>query len=143
MRDRLELEEDLDSVAAFYTLFDKYSLDEASSVQRGIVDGKIVYADSVLSLSNQLYSSLGWINREDSAYLFLAPTNTVWSAELARFRPLFNYIKEVQNRDSVAMLNAKISIIRGRMFNMNDQRGKTVEAADSLTNTFYVRHKDY
>lgn len=143
VRDRLELEEDLDSVAAFYTLFDKYSLDEASSVQRGIVDGKIVYADSVLSLSNQLYSSLGWINREDSAYLFLAPTNTVWSAELARFRPLFNYIKEVQNRDSVAMLNAKISIIRGRMFNMNDQRGKTVEAADSLTNTFYVRHKDY
>ena len=143
VRDRLELEADLDSVAAFYDLFDKYDLDEASSVQRGIVNGKIVYADSVLTLSNQLYNSLGWINREDSAYLFLAPTNEVWSAELARYRSYFNYVKDVQNRDSVAMLNAKIAIVRGRMFNMNDQRGKAIEECDTLTNTLYVRNKDY
>lgn len=143
VRDCLELDSDLDSLAAFYTLFDQYSLDESASVQRGIVNGKIVYADSVLNLSNQLYSSLGWINREDSAYLLLAPTNSVWRTELERFSPMFNYIQEVQNRDSVALLNAKLAILRGRLFNLNDQRGKTVEEADSLSNTLYVRYKDY
>ncbi|MCR5181183.1 MAG: hypothetical protein K6C30_08240 [Bacteroidaceae bacterium] len=143
VRDHLLLDADLDSVAAFYTLFDQYSLDESASVQRGIVNGKIVYADSVLNLSNQLYSTLGWIAREDSSYAFLAPTNDVWSKELVRFSPLFNYVKDVQNRDSVALLNAKIAIIRGRMFNMNGQRGKKIEECDSLVNTMYVRHKDY
>lgn len=143
VRESLALDADLDSVASFYELLDQYNLDEASSVQRGIVDGRIVYADSVLTLSNQLYSTLGWINREDSSYLFLAPTNEVWASELERFKPMFHYVADIQNRDSVALLNAKMAIIGGRIFNMNDQRGKTVEEADTLINTLYVRHKDY
>ena len=142
VRESLELDADLDSVATFYRLLDQYNLDEASSVQRGIQNGKIVYADSVLSLSNQLYQ-LGWINREDSSYLFLAPTNEVWKRELERFAPMFNYVADIQNRDSVAQLNAKMAIISGRFFNLNDQRGLTLEQADTLTNTAYVRHKDY
>lgn len=143
VREALLLTEGLDSVAAFYTLFDQYSLDELASVQRGIINGRIVYADSVLNLSNQLYSSLGWINREDSSYLFLAPNNEVWAQELERFRPMFNYTKEMENRDSVALLNAKMAIIRGRIFNLKAQVGKTVEEADTLMNTIYVRDKDY
>ena len=142
VRESLALDADLDSVSSFYELLDQYNLDEASSVQRGILDGRIVYADSVLTLSNQLYQ-LGWINREDSAYLFLAPTNEVWKRELERFTPMFHYVADIQNRDSVAQLNAKMAISSGRFFNMNDQRGKTVEEADTLTNTMYVRHKDY
>lgn len=142
VRESLALDAELDSVSAFYELLDQYNLDEASSVQRGIVDGRIVYADSVLTLSNQLYT-LGWINREDSAYLFLAPTNEVWAREIKRFTPMFHYVADIQNRDSVAQLNAKMAIISGRLFNLNDQRGKTVEEADTLTNTLYVRHKDY
>ena len=139
VRDYLEVNPLLTSVAAYYDLFDNYTLDEASSVQRGIVDGKIVYADSVLELSNTLHSSLGWINREDSSYLFLAPSNEVWEREYAQFLPYFNFVNYVENRDSVADLNAKFSIIRGRLFNLNEQRS----AQDSIVNTMHFNSSVY
>ncbi len=139
VRDYLDLAEGLDSVAAFFEQFDEYKLDETSSVQRGIVNGKIVYADSVMRLSNALHSSLGWINREDSSYIFLAPSNEVWANEYARFRPLFNYGSQQENRDSVADLNAHFAIIRGRVFNKNIQR--SIE--DSIYNTNYVNYRGY
>ncbi|MBQ7495774.1 MAG: hypothetical protein IJT75_08525 [Bacteroidaceae bacterium] len=134
VRDYLEMNPQLTSVAAYYDLFDNYDLDEESSVQRGIVDGKIVYADSVLTLSNTLHSSLGWINREDSSYLFLAPSDELWEREYAQFRPYFNFVNSVENRDSVADLNAKFAIIRGRLFNRNEQRNPQ----DSMVNTMHV-----
>lgn len=134
VRDYLEINSKLDSVSAYYKLFDNYTLDEASSVQRGIVDGKIVYADSVLQFTNTLHSTLGWINREDSSYLFLAPSNEVWAQEFKTFRPYFNYVNAVENRDSVADLNAKFAIIRGRIFNLNEQRSPQ----DSMVNTLHV-----
>ena len=139
VREYLDLCEGLDSVAAFFEQFDEYELDETSSVQRGVVDGKVVYADSVLKLSNALHRNLGWINREDSSYIFLAPSNEVWGREYARFRPLFNYGSQQENRDSVADLNAHFAIIRGRVFNKNIQR--SIE--DSIVNTSHVNYKGY
>ena len=139
VRDFLDINPELSSVAAYYTLFDSYDLDEASSVQRGIVDGKIVYADSVLTLSNQLHSTLGWINREDSSYLFLAPSNEVWEREYQQFLPYFTYVNSVENRDSVADLNAKFAIIRGRIFNLNEQ--KSIQ--DSIVNTMHQNTNSY
>ena len=143
LRESMELDADLDSVASFYKMLDIYDIDATTSVQRGIVDGRIVYSDSVLTLTNQLYSTLGWINREDSSYMFLAPTNDLWNKELEHFTPMFHYVADVQNRDSVSLMNAKMAIVSGRLFNLNDQRGKTVEEADTLTNTLYVRQKEY
>ena len=134
VRDYLELNPQLTHVAAYYKQFDNYTLDEASSVQRGIVNGKIVYADSVLRLSNTLHSTLGWINSEDSSYLFVAPSDEVWEREYELFLPYFNYVNSVENRDSIADLNAKFSIIRGRLFNLNEQRSPE----DSLVNTLHV-----
>ncbi len=141
VREFLSLGEGLDSLAAFYEQFDEYVLDETNSVERGIKDGKIVYADSVLTLSNSLHRSLGWINREDSTYVFLAPTNDVWAREYERYRPLFNYsyLVDADKRDSIADINARYAIIRGRVFNMNIQR--SVE--DSIFNTQYVRYDGY
>lgn len=139
VRDYLEMNPQLTNVAAYFDLFDSYTLDEASSVQRGIVDGKIVYADSVLALSNSLHSMLGWINREDSSYLFVAPSDEVWEREYEQFLPYFNYVNSVENRDSVADLNAKFSIIRGRFFNLNEQRSQQ----DSMVNTMHMNTNSY
>lgn len=140
VREALSLHSELDSIAAYYRLFDQYELDESSSVQMGVVDGEIVYADSVTTLNNRLYNTLGYIQREDSAYMFLAPSTEVWQREYAKYRPYFNYVNKMENRDSVANLNADMAIIRGRVFNLHSQRNNY---EDSLINTSYIRQSAY
>lgn len=144
VREGLSIIDGLDSVAAYYNLFDRYELNEMQSVQMGVVDGKIVYADSVFDISNSLYngllSGLGYIAREDSNYLFLAPTNEVWRREYDQNLPLFTYVNNLANRDSVSRLNAQFAIIRGRVFNLNQQKN---EYNDSIFNTKYRRMAGY
>ncbi len=140
LREALSLEQSLGSSAAYYRQFDEYELDETSSVQMGVVDGEIVYADSVTTLNNRLYHTLGYIQREDSSYLFLAPTTEVWKRDSAKYHTYFNYINSMENRDSVAGLNASMGVLRGRLFNLNLQHN---DYQDSIINTAYVRHSDY
>lgn len=145
VREYLSLMPGLDSVAAYFDLYDLYDLDEETSIQRAIIDGKIVYADSVLTRSNRLYNYLGWINREDSSYLFVAPSNEVWRREYAQFLPYFAYSysspqERVQN-DSVSRLNAQFAIVRGRLFNIKEQKNYTTR--DSLFNTRHVNYNSY
>ncbi|MBR5963508.1 MAG: hypothetical protein IK000_05090 [Bacteroidaceae bacterium] len=141
VREALGLQpEMLDNVNQFFSCFDKYELDESSSVQQGIVDGKIIYADSVITSSNKLYSTLGWIEREDSDYFFFAPSDEVWNKEYDEYLPYFNYDDMVENRDSLARLNAQFAIVRGRFFNRRLQKN---DGLDSIVNTMYVKSKYY
>ena len=140
VREALSLHSKLDSIGAYYRLFDQYELDESSSVQMGVVDGEIVYADSVTMLNNRLYNTLGYIQREDSAYMFLAPSTEVWQREYAKYAPYFNYVNKMENRDSVANLNADMAIIRGRVFNLHQQHNNY---EDSLINTSYINQSAY
>ena len=140
VREGLSLDPALKSVADFYRKFDQYDLDETSSVQMGVVDGEIVYADSVTILSNRLHNTLGYIQREDSSYLFLAPSTEVWKRDSTKYHEYFNYISTMENRDSVAGLNASMGVLCGRLFNLNLQHDNYV---DSIFNTLYVRHADY
>ena len=140
VREGLSLDPALKSVAEFYRKFDLYDLDETSSVQMGVVDGEIVYADSVTILSNRLHNTLGYIQREDSSYLFLAPSTEVWKRDSTKYHEYFNYISTMENRDSVAGLNASMGVLCGRLFNLNMQHDEYV---DSIFNTLYVRHADY
>lgn len=143
----LALVSELDSVSKFIESFDTHELNTSESVQKGIENGKIVYADSVFSESNSLLYMLGYINREDSSYFFISPTNTVWQKEYAENLPLFKYTYAVsdiaEERDSIARLNARMAIVRGRVFNMNDQKDWDSPKADTITNTVYVRSQGY
>lgn len=140
VREAMSFNATTDSLAAYYRIFDKYLLDESSSVQMGIVDGEVVYADSVTNLSNDLYNQLGYIQREDSAYMFIAPTTELWKREYEKYRKYFNYVNKMENRDSVADLNADRAIIRGRVFNLNSQHNNY---EDSLINTSYLNQAAY
>ena len=140
VREAMALNPQTDSLAAYYRMFDEYELDESSSVQMGVVDGEVVYADSVTNLNNQLYNRLGYIQREDSSYMFIAPTTELWKREYAKYSKYFHYVNKMENRDSVAALNADMAIIRGRVFNLNSQR-KNYE--DSLFNTQYINQSAY
>ncbi|MCR4995446.1 MAG: hypothetical protein K6A32_08785 [Bacteroidales bacterium] len=140
VREAMSLESSLKSIASYYRQFDEYELDESSSVQMGVVDGEIVYADSVTNLTNRLYNTLGFVQREDSSYLFLAPSDEVWKRDSTKYHPYFNYINSMENRDSVAGLNASMGVLRGRLFNINLQHD---DYQDSIFNTAYVNHTDY
>ena len=140
VREAMALNPQTDSLAAYYRMFDEYELDESSSVQMGVVDGEVVYADSVTNLNNQLYNRLGYIQREDSSYMFIAPTTELWKREYAKYSKYFNYVNKMENRDSVAALNADMAIIRGRVFNLNSQRNNY---EDSLFNTQYINQSAY
>lgn len=140
VREAMEHSATTDSLAKFYRMFDVYDTDESSSVQMGIVDGEVVYADSVTTLSNALYNRLGYIQREDSSYMFIAPTTELWKREYDKYSKYFNYVYKMENRDSVAALNADLSIIRGRVFNLNSQRN---DYKDSLINTQYINQSAY
>ncbi len=140
VREAMALNPQTDSLAAYYRMFDEYELDETSSVQMGVVDGEVVYADSVTNLNNQLYNRLGYIQREDSSYMFIAPTTELWKREYAKYSKYFNYVNKMENRDSVAALNADMAIIRGRVFNLNSQRNNY---EDSLFNTQYINQSAY
>mgnify|MGYP002624873121 FL=1 len=142
LREVLELQERMDSASHFFKMFDEYTLDEQQSVMQDIVDGEIVYADSVMTLSNSLYHALGYIQREDSAYIYLAPSNEEWKREYDKYYTWFSYVNDsrIANRDSLIQLNARFAIARGRFFNINTQKN---EYKDSITNTYYVRSKDY
>lgn len=140
LREILAQKESMDSVAHFYRMLDIYRLDEQASVMQDVVDGEIVYADSVLRLSNDLYSWLAHIEREDSSYIYLAPTKEVWKQEYEKYYNWFKYVDDSRlgNRDSVRQMNARMAINRGRYFNANIQNRSEDQQKDSLMNTLYV-----
>lgn len=144
VRESFQLNTGLDSVTSFYESFDRYEIDTEESIQRDIVDGEVVYADSVINLSNILYNYLGYIHREDSSYLFFAPTKEVWKSEYERFLPQFNYASENTEdrifKDSLTVLNTRLAIISGRVFNLKQQKNNY---EDSIKNTMYYSSPKY
>jgi len=114
----LGINENLDSVYNFINSYSVYEFNPSKSVAGGIVDGQIIYLDSVSTLKNALMSSLSWakINDEDSTYWMLAPTNDQWNALVAEREQYFNYDNTVNKRDSLQWAGTRYSIINGTAF---------------------------
>lgn len=129
-----------DSIYNFIKEFDKYELDENESVAQGIVDGRTVYADSVMGLSNEILSRYRtFIQREDSNYTVVAPTNEVWAAQYERYARYFNFAKAVNYKDSLQNRYAREAIYQGLTFNNNIQKSEK----DSVINTQYIDNRNY
>ena len=54
---------------SFLKGYEKLELDENASIQSGIVDGNIVYSDSVMRTTNILFGRFDRINEEDSSFI--------------------------------------------------------------------------
>ncbi len=139
IREYVDMADGLDSLSAFFALYDEYELDENASVSGGVVDGKTVYLDSVTNLKNDVLSKYGYVQREDSTYYFIAPTNEVWNEEYSKYLSYYNYanIDGLTNPDSLADAQAKTNIICGRFFNMSKASRYNYHPEDSLCNTQY------
>lgn len=145
VREFIDQSTQLDSLSNFIKSFDEYELDEKSSVAGGIVDGKTIYLDSVTILSNKLLSNYGFIQREDSIYTMLAPTNEVWKELYDKYINYYNYNPNVNKYDSLADANVKRRIIEGRFFNTSRDwrynRDYVMGNKDSICNTSYYERQ--
>ena len=143
VREYLEKTSSMDSLIRFISSFDEYTLDENSSVAGGIEDGKTVYLDSVTLLSNTMLSTYGYIQREDSVYSLVAPTNDLWNQLYEQYSKYYVYDPSVSNGDSLTDLRTKMSIIRGRFFNVGEGNRYNRHPEDSLVNTSYSERQSH
>ena len=127
-----------DSLYQFISSFNHYEFDAAESVPGDIVNGKTVYLDSVFHLSNSLLREYGYINREDSSYLVLAPTDQVWQTLFDEYVNYFNYNDLTSKRDSMVLTHTRRAIADGTIFNLHAQKA----LADSAVSTAYQRLYD-
>ena len=122
-----------DSMYAFLSLYDEYEFDPEESVAGDIVDGKTVYLDSVFHLRNVLINEYGHINREDSSYMALVPTDAVWKKLYEEYVNYFNYNNLTEKRDSMVRTFTRRAIADGTIFNQNMQ----LSLQDSAISTKY------
>lgn len=141
VREFVEKTSGLDSLALLVKSYDEYELDENSSVAGGVEDGKTVYLDSVTVLSNTLLNRYGFIQREDSVYSLVAPTNEVWTKLYDQYKNYFVYDPTVAHADSLTDANTKTAIIQGRFFNTSIENKYNRYPEDSLTNTRYYERQ--
>lgn len=91
----------IDSISRYFHSYDRKVLDVSNSVKGPVVDGRITYLDSVFVESNSLiYLHNALINREDSSYSMIVPTNEAWQKAYEQVKKLYNYkpftyVKEV------------------------------------------------
>lgn len=141
--EHLSKDADLDSVGHFYKSYSKYIFDPSQSVPGGIVNGRTQYLDSVFHLKNELFSEVGPINREDSTYWVLAPTNRQWQQLTNEYEKYFNYANNVKKRDSLQFIHSRLSIIRGTVFSRTRNTDATINDSVLSTNAYPYKLRRY
>ncbi len=85
--------QDLDSINAFIKSFQTIEFNEAASTQGPTIDGEITWVDSITYVAND-YTSLfmeAFLEREDSNYVMILPTNETWKNTLERTKKYFKF----------------------------------------------------
>ena len=87
---------DLDSLNNFIKGFQKLEFNEYASTQGPTINGEVTWVDSITYVSNN-YTNLymdAYLNREDSNYVMIMPTNTAWDAILAKTKKYYTFKRE-------------------------------------------------
>lgn len=95
----MSIRPELDSINTFIKRFQTKEFDRNASTQGPTVNGEITWVDSVTYLSNSYTSSMNaYIEREDSNYVMILPTNDTWKNVLEKVKPLFVF-KDLYKQD--------------------------------------------
>ncbi len=119
----------------WFAQYTKYEIDVDKSVEKGIVDGQMVYADSVMKISSVLLDKFGYINEEDSNYIMLLPAPELLSQEFNRIKDYFEYESLRDDADSLQKFYTYQAMMTDMFFNMN--KGVNPHAADSIVSTLF------
>ena len=84
---------DLDSINKFIKSFQTTEFNENASTQGPTVNGVATWVDSITYMSNQYTTSFmnAYINREDSNYAMILPTNEAWDNILEKTKKYYKY----------------------------------------------------
>ena len=134
----------LDSLAQFLYSYDVYEFDATNSVAGGeIRNGKVVYLDSVFRRSNAMLNLYGYLNREDSSYLVVAPVDTEWQRLFNEYKGYYNYSDVTARRDSMVRTMTRRAIVDGSVFNLNLQSSLADSALSTTYQTLYRNTATY
>ena len=102
----------IDSISNFYHSYDVRKLNEYKSVQGPTVNGEITYLDSVFDEHNDLFADYyAYINREDSNYSMIVPTNDAWTKAKEKVKQYFHYVPSFEFMEELATkLKTKVEI---------------------------------
>ena len=77
----------------FIKKYEKNEFDQNASTQGPTIDGNITWVDSVTNLTNTYFYYMGaYLNREDSTYMMIMPTDECWDNEYDKMKSYYNYI---------------------------------------------------
>ena len=92
--------EGVDSVANYFKRYEISELDTKNSVLGPTVNGKQTYIDSVMITYNSaLYGIRAMVEREDSSYSMIVPTDEAWVKQYDKIKSYFNYITTTSAQD--------------------------------------------
>ena len=98
----------IDSVSNFFHSYDVKKLNEQKSVQGPTVNGEITYLDSIFDEHNDLFSRYyAYINREDSNYSMIVPTNEAWNKAKEKVSQYFHYLSSFEFMENTSTGNDK------------------------------------
>ena len=87
----------IDSISDYIFSFDEKKIDESLSKKGPVLNGEQTYLDTVYYEHNDLFDLCdAYINREDSSYTMVAPTNTAWDKAMATIKGYFKYQPEFE-----------------------------------------------
>lgn len=83
----------IDSISDFVHSYDVLRLNESKSTPGPVVDGQLTYLDSVFDEYNMLTTQhYAYIDREDSSYTMIVPTNEAWTKAKNYILKCYNYV---------------------------------------------------
>lgn len=87
-----DLSNPIDSFALYFQKYDKKELDRSKSVQGPSKNGEITYLEAIYNEDNDLYSLYkAQVQREDSNYTMIIPSNNAWTKAVKTIKSYFNY----------------------------------------------------
>lgn len=155
--------EGIDSVSAYFKRYETSVLDTKNSVLGPTINGKQTYIDSVMITSNSLLNRIkAKLDKEDSTYTMLVPTNEAWLAHYDKISKCYNYINTTvaQNIDEATSTSSaptasvtvdaaytkdsltRLHLVSDLVYNNNNYYNNwliddTVEPYDTLYSTTY------
>ena len=143
----------IDSISTYFHSYDVRKLNEQKSVQGPTLNGEITYLDSIFDEHNDLFLRyFAYINREDSNYSMIVPTNEAWNRAKATVSKFFHYVPSFEFMENTSTTERKKVDVKIRdvkylqdsivnqmltaslFFNNNMYDNRQLDAPDAATN---------
>lgn len=137
----------LDSIRTYLYSFDKITFDPTKSTPGDVnEEGETVYLDSVLFNSNKMFSLLGKMDREDSTYTAIWPTNTAWTNSYNKIKDYYRYYSTAATKytaDTLQRNYTRLALVQDLVFSNNMQLSPKDSMISTAKNVFYKAQSLY